>query len=149
MTTRENRLAEIRKAIEAESVSYGELSELQDLAATHPQLFADDALLAEWAGIPEEDWRGPWALGIETDDTSAQVINGSGQHVCTVAIDPLPDHARLIASAPEMLEALRLTLSWLGSAAGDLDAEGLWGDEEQDALERLEKVIAKAEGGQQ
>lgn len=107
MTTQENRLAEIRKAIEAESVSCGELSELQDIAATHPELFADDALLAEWAGIPEEDWHGPWALGIETDDTSAQVINGSGQHVCTVAIDPLPDHARLIASAPEMLEALR------------------------------------------
>ena len=57
MTTQENRLAEIRKAIEAESVSYGELSELQDIAATHPQLFADDPLLAEAAGISEEQWR--------------------------------------------------------------------------------------------
>jgi hypothetical protein len=57
MTTQENRLAEIRKAIEAENVSYGELSELQDLAATHPQLFADDPLLAEAAGIPEEQWQ--------------------------------------------------------------------------------------------
>jgi hypothetical protein len=57
MTTQENRLAEIRKAIEAENVSYGELSELQDLSATHPQLFADDPLLAEAAGIPEEQWR--------------------------------------------------------------------------------------------
>jgi hypothetical protein len=57
MTTQENRLAEIRKAIEAENVSYGELSELQDIAATHPQLFAYDPLLAEAAGIPEKQWQ--------------------------------------------------------------------------------------------
>ena len=71
MTTQENRLATIRKAIDAENVSLGELSELQDIAATHPQLFADDPVLAEAAGIPEEKWRqglkpveitpGPWA----------------------------------------------------------------------------------------
>jgi PAS domain-containing protein len=65
MTTQENRLAEIRKAIEAESVSYGELSELQDIAATHPQLFADDPLLAEAAGISEEQWR-------KTEDTKTR-----------------------------------------------------------------------------
>ena len=59
MTTQENRLAEIRKAIEAENVSYGELSELQDIAAEHPELFADDPLLAEAAGIPEKQWRKP------------------------------------------------------------------------------------------
>jgi hypothetical protein len=59
MTTHENRLAEIRSAIEAENVSYGELAELQDIAADHPELFAGDAMLAEWAGIPEEQWRKP------------------------------------------------------------------------------------------
>jgi hypothetical protein len=59
MTTQENRLAEIRSAIEAENVSYGELAELQDIAAEHPELFAGDALLAEWAGIPEKQWRKP------------------------------------------------------------------------------------------
>ena len=59
MTTQENRLAEIRSAIEAESVSYGELAELQDIAAEHPELFADDPLLAEAAGIPEKQWRKP------------------------------------------------------------------------------------------
>lgn len=44
------RLAEIRQAIEAESVSYGELAELQSLEA-----FIDpsDTLLLEWAGVPE------------------------------------------------------------------------------------------------
>jgi hypothetical protein len=59
MTTQENRLAEIRSAIEAENVSYGELAELQDIAAEHPELFAGDAMLAEWAGIPEKQWRKP------------------------------------------------------------------------------------------
>jgi hypothetical protein len=56
MTTQETRLAEIRSAIEAENVSYGELAELQDIAAKHPELFADDPWLAETAGIPEEQW---------------------------------------------------------------------------------------------
>jgi hypothetical protein len=56
MTTQETRLAEIRSAIEAENVSYGELAELQSIAAEHPELFADDPLLAEAAGIPEEQW---------------------------------------------------------------------------------------------
>jgi hypothetical protein len=57
MTTQENRLAEIRSAIEAENVSYGELAELQDIAADKPELFEDDPLLAEAAGIPEHQWR--------------------------------------------------------------------------------------------
>jgi len=48
------RLEEIRRSIEAENVSYGELAELRDIAASHPELFADDSLLAEWAGIPEQ-----------------------------------------------------------------------------------------------
>ena len=59
MTTQETRLAEIRSAIEAENVSYGELAELQDIAAKHPELFADDPRLAEAAGIPEEQWNQP------------------------------------------------------------------------------------------
>jgi hypothetical protein len=59
MSAQENRLAEIRSAIEAENVSYGELAELQDIAAEHPELFAGDAMLAEWAGIPEKQWRKP------------------------------------------------------------------------------------------
>lgn len=50
---------------------------------------------------------GPWAIGLETDDTTAQVINDKGQHVAYVEIDPLPQHARLIAAAPELLAALR------------------------------------------
>ena len=148
MTTQENRLAEIRKAIDAENVSLGELSELQDLAATHPELFADDPVLAQCAGIPEEDWRGPWALGIETDDTSAQVINGSGQHVCTVAIDPLPDHARLIAAAPDLLEALRGLLDQLEAVGIYIPGEdsGQWHEAEGLSFRKASEAIARAEG---
>jgi hypothetical protein len=57
MTTHENRLAEIRSAIEAENVSMGEIAELQEIAADKPELFTDDPLLAEAAGIPEHQWR--------------------------------------------------------------------------------------------
>ena len=44
------RLAQIRQAIEDESVSYGEIAELQSLAE-----FIDpaDTVLLEWAGVPE------------------------------------------------------------------------------------------------
>jgi hypothetical protein len=47
----------IRKSIEEESVSWGELAQLQDIAQSHPRLFRDDPRLAEWAGITERTWR--------------------------------------------------------------------------------------------
>ena len=50
------RLQELREAIEAEYISYGEISELQGLAQSHPELFIGDILLAEWAGIPEDNY---------------------------------------------------------------------------------------------
>ena len=49
-------LESIRQSIQEESVSYEELSLLQDLAQSHPRLFRDDPRLAEWAGIPEEEF---------------------------------------------------------------------------------------------
>ena len=55
MTTRE-RLAAIRESIETESVSWGELAELQGLA---DDIDPGDVLLLEWAGVPEilgEHW---------------------------------------------------------------------------------------------
>jgi len=51
----ETRLTQIRAAIDAENVSYGELAELQDIAADRPDLIAGDCLLSEWAGIPENE----------------------------------------------------------------------------------------------
>ena len=50
------RIQELREEIQNETISYGELAELQDLAQSNPELFAGDALLAEWAGIPEEQF---------------------------------------------------------------------------------------------
>ncbi len=56
MTTPEikARLEYLRGCIRAENISYGELSELQDLA---PYIESGDNELAEWAGIPEEEFR--------------------------------------------------------------------------------------------
>jgi len=46
----QDRLASLRAAIEAENISYGEISELQDLA---PHIDPGDVLLLQWAGVPE------------------------------------------------------------------------------------------------
>ena len=48
-----SRLADIRKSIEAENISYSEIYELQNIAESNPELLADDVLLREWAGLPE------------------------------------------------------------------------------------------------
>ena len=48
------RIAEIRAAIVAESVSWSELYELQCIGEESPELLADDVLLQEWAGLPED-----------------------------------------------------------------------------------------------
>ena len=55
MTTKEakKRLEELRSAIEAENISYSELAELQDLS---DYIEAGDVVLAEWAGIPEQEF---------------------------------------------------------------------------------------------
>ena len=45
------RLSEIRKSINAQCVSYGELAELASLAE---YIESGDAQLLEWAGVPEE-----------------------------------------------------------------------------------------------
>lgn len=47
----EDRLESIRKSIEAENVSYGELVELQSLK---DYIKPDDFLLLQWAGVEEE-----------------------------------------------------------------------------------------------
>ena len=49
------RLEYLRAQIEAESISYGEIAELQALA---DEIDPGDTLLLEWAGVPESrpDW---------------------------------------------------------------------------------------------
>lgn len=46
------RLDYLRKEIEAERISYGEIAELQSLV---DYIDDDDVVLLEWAGVPEED----------------------------------------------------------------------------------------------
>ena len=52
MNRNKERLAEIRKSIVAENVSWGEIIELQGLA---DDIDPSDMLLLEWAGVPESD----------------------------------------------------------------------------------------------
>jgi len=59
--TIQNRIADIRKSIDSETVSYGEIAELQDIAHSNPAMFEDDPILAQWAGIPEQKWNQPIA----------------------------------------------------------------------------------------
>ena len=47
----ENRLDYLRGEIETERISYGEISELQELVNFIPE---GDTLLLEWAGVPEK-----------------------------------------------------------------------------------------------
>jgi len=44
------RLEHLRREIELERISYGEIAELQSLAE---HIEPDDVLLLEWAGVPE------------------------------------------------------------------------------------------------
>jgi hypothetical protein len=55
--TIQSTLNSIRQSIEEESVSYGELIQLESIAESHPHLFAGDPRLAEWAGIPKSKWQ--------------------------------------------------------------------------------------------
>lgn len=57
------RLEEIREAIHAENISYGEIAELQGLIE---HIDPHDAELLEWAGVSEEDYRA--GLGIASGD---------------------------------------------------------------------------------
>jgi len=50
--TVKERLEYLRGEIEAERISYREISELQDLAE---HIDPDDVQLLEWAGVPEEE----------------------------------------------------------------------------------------------
>ena len=48
------RLNYLREQIEKECISYGEVAELQNY---HKEIYAlGDVVLAEWAGISEDDW---------------------------------------------------------------------------------------------
>ncbi len=73
--TIENRLAAIRKSIEAENISWGEIIELQSLAE---YIDPGDPLLLEWAGVPEVEAR------CEVCDSRAVGVLGGTDYYCQV-----------------------------------------------------------------
>lgn len=106
------RLESLRAAIEAESISYGEIAELQDLAE---HIDPSDVLLLEWAGVPEPlderatffaERRGEYIaadlLAEIRDVTDLPVIvEQTGGNVATIYIGgPYADGAHLLAMGP-------------------------------------------------
>ena len=61
---------------------------------------------------------GPWSIGLDSDELSVQVITEDGWHICYVELDPCDEIARLIAAAPELLEACQAMLN-LWDACGE------------------------------
>jgi hypothetical protein len=61
----------------------------------------------------------PWAIGAETGDDQAQIIDAEGWHVATVAISPLMPTAHLIANAPELARLLSRLAGFAAHHASD------------------------------
>ena len=47
----------------------------------------------------------PWAIGLESDDNTGQVIAVDGSHICYVEHYPLSPTTHLIVAAPKLLAA--------------------------------------------
>lgn len=89
---------------------------------------------------------GPWAIGLETDDVDAQIINAKGQHVAKVSIDPLMPTASLIACAPELLSALTDLLDQLEAVGIYIPGQdsGQWHGAEGLSFKQAKAAINKA-----
>lgn len=86
--------------------------------------------------------KGPWGTFQDTDGTNVVYCNGDSiqRHVCYtseggVSDDEAEANARLIAAAPELLEALKIAQLWL-DVDGRYDMQG------------INAAIAKATGAQ-
>jgi hypothetical protein len=66
--TTQERLEELRAAIQAERISYGEIAELQSLAE---HIDPSDVELLEWAGVDEFDHAAITDGAVEWDDARA------------------------------------------------------------------------------
>lgn len=99
------RLEYLRSQIDQECISQGEIMELQGLAwAIDP----GDVQLLEWAGIPEffDPVTGPWNVGAMADGTFTVDYQARTVAVIDSSRDDAEDNARLIAAAPDLLQAL-------------------------------------------
>ena len=84
---------------------------------------------------------GPWVIGLETTDDTAQIIGHDGGHIAYIERDPVAANANLIAAAPDLLLALKAFKYWADTYTSTRDALRC---EEATAL--AEAAIAKAEG---
>jgi hypothetical protein len=141
--TVKQRLEYLRGELRAERISYGELHELQDLKA---HIEPGDVELLEAAGVPEfpetaQYTPGPWQAVLDPCPTTKNrwlVEKRDGRWKTFIAeVYADPANARLIASAPELLEALTMLLK----AIDDLGLEGY-------AKSKARAAIARATGGE-
>jgi hypothetical protein len=86
---------------------------------------------------------GPWGIGAETDDESAQIISQDGGHVATVGVYPLGPNANLIAAAPDLKSAIEGFMDAV--AEGQSTSDLIWAVDAYQA--EFRRVLAKAEGG--
>jgi hypothetical protein len=93
---------------------------------------------------------GPWQVGMAFDnygttEIAIEHMTTAGNLIIAVALDGLQGqdaNARLIAAAPDLLEALMLMRNRF------LDTEGNHGQWEQEATDAADAAIAKATGEQ-
>jgi hypothetical protein len=94
---------------------------------------------------------GPWIIGEKTSEDNIHCLKISSRNNTLVDIrhgytDEVEANARLIAAAPELLEALEKSALLLDHAGRELDDTSV-GDEIQDFLKQITVAIAKAKGG--
>lgn len=90
---------------------------------------------------------GPWSLGV--DRRGDRMVFGSCRHLATVPIDQLDPkedraNARLIAAAPDLLEALTVMLK--GDEMGEYECQRQGFPRLSKRWEMARAAIAKAEG---
>ena len=90
---------------------------------------------------------GPWTV-----NEYREVLDAQGRTICRVYLDgdrkPVATakaNARLMAAAPELLEALEATTAWIVELAASGDA-GIWDGEDMDEVIAARAAIAKARG---
>jgi len=87
---------------------------------------------------------GPWAIGLETDenDGHGQIISPEGEHIASVSMYPIVANARLLAAAPELLEAAKGMLREFGNQQFNVRKDY----SKMVYLEAARAAIARAEG---
>src|SRR3990167_4592797 len=105
-----------------------------------------------WAWQEMGGWRlvGQW--GMRPIVLSAKARNGKGpgkfalrddESDLLIPFDPNHPDARLIAAAPDLLEACRAWVDWMDSPGGGTDKTS---DDEDKMIDAMRDAIAKAEG---